>query len=377
MRNFAAARHLRHLPPLTLPSGLAASADLVKDHLLSAIAAAFVEPFDRGHPLWRIDVAGFLPGTAAPASAALCLVMHHLVGDGIGLAEVLRALRDGQAVDTVQAIGTVQAIDTEHASAPAANGEEGGRLGARDRLRMARQMAVDMLRPCHRSALTGRLGGRRQLTAWEFPRDALRRICRTFDCPLPAALLAMTSGALRRYQQAHGYRTSRDLSVFLPMSTRTRAERRALGNRFVTFRVPLGVPIAAPRQRLEHCRAAMRQVVSLYPLRMSERVAQRTARLPRSWQRRLADSPGRLTNLVLTLVPASLAGASIAGARILGSYGLPALLGVQGAAVAFLFDARMVYGQIVSDPQVVADPQRLRQAFFDTFSEYLCYCPDQ
>jgi Wax ester synthase/diacylglycerol acyltransferase catalytic domain/WS/DGAT C-terminal domain len=359
--NFAVGRHLRQLPPLTLQPDIATIAENAKERLLAAIAKAFVEPFDRDHPPWRIDVVGYSPGARAPAVAALCIVMHHVLSDGMGMVELLRALRDGQPAVA------------ERPPGPGAHGALAARLGWRDRLRMAWQMVVDLFRPCHSSALTGDLGTARQLTSWEFPRDALKRICRSFDCSLPTALLAITSGALRRYQQAHDYHTSRDLSVFLPMSTRTKTDRCALGNRFVTFRVPLAIPTASPERRLERCRAEMHKATSLYPLRMSERIAQRSARLPRSWQRWLAQSPGRLTNLVFTLLPANLGGATICGARVLGCYGLPALLGVQGAALAFMVDPRMVCGQIVSDPQVVSDPGRLRQAFLDSFAEYLDY----
>jgi diacylglycerol O-acyltransferase / wax synthase len=362
--NFDVGRHLRQLPPLTLQPDVVTSAENAKEQLLAAIAAAFVEPFDRDHPLWRIDLVGCSPGARASAAAALCIVMHHVVSDGMGMVELLRALRDGQSAG-----GERTHVTDAHPALAA-------RLGWRDRLRIALQMAVDLFRPCYPSALTGALGTARQLTTWEFPRDALKRICRCCDCSLPTALLAITSGALRRYQQAHDYRMSRDLSVFLPMSTRGKMERCALGNRFVTFRVPLAIPLASPERRLERCRAEMHKATSLYRLRMSERIAQRSAWLPRSWQRRLAQSPGRLTNLVFTLLPANLGGASICGARVLGSYGLPALLGVQGAALAFLVDTRMVCGQIVSDPRVVSDPQRLRQAFLDSFGEYLDRCSE-
>jgi diacylglycerol O-acyltransferase / wax synthase len=363
--DFALGRHLRQLPPLMLQSDGARSAENAKEHLLAAIAAAFVEPFDRNHPLWRIDIVGYSHGARAPAVAALCIVMHHVVSDGMGMVELLRALRDGQGAG-----GERAHVTGEHGALAA-------RLSWRNRLRMARQMAVDLFRPCHPSALTGALGTARELTTWEFPRDALKRVCRAFDCSLTAALLAVTSGALSRYQQAHAHPTTRDLSAFMPMSTRTRTERCALGNRFVTFRVPLAIPLASPERRLEFCRAEMQKAASLYPLRMSERIAQRSARLPRSWQRRLAQTPGRLTNLVFTLLPANLEGASICGARVLGSYGLPALLGAQGAALAYLVGSRMVCGQIVSDPQVVSDPRRMREAFFDSFAEYLDRCSER
>jgi diacylglycerol O-acyltransferase / wax synthase len=356
--DFAVGRHLRHLPPVALSPDVADSSEAAKDRLMAAVGAAFVEPLDRDHPLWRIDVVGCSTGDAAPSPVALCLIVHHVFCDGIGLATLTRALRDGRV------------MAPEQPPVSDRPGEPADRLGVRDWLRMGRQMAVDLLRPCHKSAFSGELGHDRRLAAWEFPRDALRRICRAFDCSLAPLLLAITSGALRRYQAAHGYPLSRNLSVFLAMSTRGRAEWNALGNRFVTFRVPLAIPLERAEDRLERCRAEMRQIASLYPLRMSERVARHSARLPRSWQRRLAESPGRLTNLVLSLVPLSMGGAYIAGARVVGHYGLPALLGVQGVAVSFLFDTTMVCGMIVSDPQLVADPYHLRQAFLDSFAEY-------
>ena len=220
----------KHLSQSVLPAASAPAVDPDKpsDEQVLEIAATMVcTPLDRHQPLWA---ARWVTGLAVDR-AALILVMHHALTDGVGGLAVLAALGDG-GPDVVadpfpqpppRARSLFAAAWRDRA---AALSQVPGRLRAgRDGLR---ELGILARRPrlAARTSLNRPTGPRRRLTTVRVPlmpllEDAHRRGCRLNDLVLAAVTGAMaevlraarrtarrTRGVRADLRSAYGHRES-------------------------------------------------------------------------------------------------------------------------------------------------------------------------
>ena len=220
-----------------------------RDALLELVARTVCRPLDRSRPLWRIVLVPRLDG----GGAAVIVVFHHVLADGIGGLAVLAHLVDGASPTPddpsfPRPAPTVQALRRDVV----------GRLGALlthpvPALRRVRDALVQ-LRPSGagrvaRTSLNSPTGARRQLLTAAVPLDPLHRAARAHGATVNDALLCAVGGALGDVLADRGESVS-ELVVSMPMSSRREASGAELGNEVgaVPVRVPIGGP---PAQRLE------------------------------------------------------------------------------------------------------------------------------
>ncbi|MDQ1519215.1 MAG: diacylglycerol O-acyltransferase / wax synthase, partial [Actinomycetota bacterium] len=79
-----------------------------------------------------------------------------------------------------------------------------------------------------------------------------------YDCTVNDVFLALASGALRRYLAEHGSIPRRTLTASVPVSTRTKEDTVAWGNRLTTWYVELATNVADPVERLHRIHDNMR-----------------------------------------------------------------------------------------------------------------------
>ncbi len=222
----------RHLSQIVLPlaSAPAADPDRASDEQLLEIAATMVcTPLDRQQPLWA---ARWVTGLARE-HAALILVMHHALTDGVGGLAVLAALED-EGPDTAADSFPLPPPRTRSLFAAAwrdravALSQVPGRLrSGRDGLR---ELGLRARRPTlvARTSLNRPTGPRRRLTTVQVPLmplldDAHRRGCRLNDLVLTAV-----AGAMAEVLRRRGERPA-ELVVSVPISARRAATRRPPG----------------------------------------------------------------------------------------------------------------------------------------------------
>ena len=233
----------KHLSQSALPAASAPAVDPDKrsDEQVLEIAATMVcTRLDRHEPLWA---ARWVTGVAG-GRAALILVMHHALTDGVGGLAVLAALGDGgPAVVADPFPQPPPRAPSLFAAAwrdrTAALGKIPGRArAARDGLR---ELGIVARRPrlVARTSLNRPTGPRRRLTTVRVPltpllQDAHRRGCRLNDLVLAAVTGAMAEVLRRRGEQPG------ELVVSVPISARRTATAGHLGNQ--TGVVPLVIP---------------------------------------------------------------------------------------------------------------------------------------
>jgi WS/DGAT/MGAT family acyltransferase len=233
----------QHLCQSVLPAASAPAVDPDKrsDEQVLEIAAAMVcTRLDRRRPLWA---ARWVTGVAG-GRAALILVMHHALTDGVGGLAVLAALGDdGPAVVADPFPQPPPRPPSLFAAtwrdrAAALTRIPGRARAARDGLREL-GIAARGPRLVARTSLNRPTGPRRRLTTVRVPlppllQDAHRRGCRLNDL-----VLAAVTGALAEVLRQRGEHPG-ELVVSVPISARRTATAGHLGNQ--TGVVPLVIP---------------------------------------------------------------------------------------------------------------------------------------
>jgi diacylglycerol O-acyltransferase len=361
--------HRLVLPP---PAGQETLQDLVSE--LASI------PLERSRPLWQF----YLVEGYGPGCALICRI-HHSIGDGISLVEVLLSITDAQP-------GTLPGVRV-------ASSIEGPRLGRRRRVRKllrrglslaaqprrvhslvarSRQAAsaledILLSPPDSRTAFKGKLGIPKRV-AWSGPiaLDEVKAIGRALDGTVNDVLLAAASGALRRYLQGRGEATDGiELHAAVPVNLRGAGTAGRLGNRVGTVFAPLPVGVADPVQRLEAVRRSMDGL-------------KRSSQAPATFAAMRAL--GRTSPPVQRAVVGILAGRATAimsnvvgprEPRYLAGVPLEALLfwvpktGGLTLGVSILSYAGQVRLGVITDEGLVPDPEAIVAAFHTEFDELL------
>jgi len=245
----------QHVQRAALP-GAAGPAELKE-----RVSELMSTPLDRAKPLWHMElIEDYLGGSAVVAR------LHHCIGDGMALVQVLLSLTD-------------EYFDPDRFSKPngsgsALPGPAAGLVRAlagtvRVGRRLLEECVRTLLRPSHGlyrlkqglsvgAALSKilflgtddetRFKGDLQVAQRATWSDALelaevKRLAHTIDAKVNDVLLGVVAGGFRRYLQAHDERTDGvNLRTLIPVNLRPPEEAFKLGNRFglVYLDLPVG-----------------------------------------------------------------------------------------------------------------------------------------
>jgi WS/DGAT/MGAT family acyltransferase len=192
----------------------------------------------REHPLWTAT----LVTEIAPGEAALILVFHHVVADGIGGLAVLASLVDGAPLDG----------DAEFPQ-PRPSNMQLAVDAARERIRSLRQTpaamrrmgsAVAELRPAARSgavrtSLNRPTGTRRRFAGIRLEVGRIHRIAHAHGATVNDVVLTATADALHRLLVSRGEHAD-EIVISVPFSPRREASAGDLGN--LSGVIPLAIP---------------------------------------------------------------------------------------------------------------------------------------
>ncbi|MBL8777393.1 MAG: DUF1298 domain-containing protein [Acidimicrobiales bacterium] len=215
-----------------------------EDALLEVAATAVTTPLPRDRPLWQITVVTDL----ADGAAALVVVFHHVLADGIGGLAVLAHLVDGAppAPPTPGFPEPAPTFATLAADAWRRRARSLVRVGPSVRRLRA---AVAQLRGSGGgarpvpSSLNAPTGPRRAFRVARAPVADLHRVGHAHGATINDLVLTAVAGALHDLVHARGEAIDRFV-LSVPMSSRTEASADALGNEVGV--VPLELPGAGP-----------------------------------------------------------------------------------------------------------------------------------
>ena len=259
-----------HVQRLTLP------APGTQSQLEDCAGRLHSELLDRSRPLWRLHVIDGLES----GQVAVYIKVHHAVLDGLAGVLLAQALFDLQAKPARVAAARMRRA--EHpglaALAAAALAHDAGQYiklvrhlpevirtlagmfgaaPARARAQLTQSLAFGP-----RTVLNGPISGERGFAAVSIPLDTLKHVAAAHEAKLNDVVLALCSGALRRYLARHGGIPRRPLIASMPISLRA-AGNAEYGTQATLSLVSLNTQIADPVKRLRAIRDAALAVKTL------------------------------------------------------------------------------------------------------------------
>jgi WS/DGAT/MGAT family acyltransferase len=360
-----------HIVGVTLPAGSGLAELEMQVGLLHA------QLLDRSRPLWKFFVfEGLAPGDAGQRRCAVYTQLHHAAVDGqaavalaqalldlgprprkvetppararkgrLGAVEMLRgalAHQFEQVVDLVKAlpstVGAVSQIAARTAGEAVGDGVDSLLARVRGTARQ-RATGVSNLGLAPRTRLNATVSNERAFAAVTLPLAELNAARRRQGASLNDALLAICSGALRRWFADHGPLPRKSLVAAVPISLRSAGDATANTQASMSL-ISLGTHLADPAARLAHVKAAsasMKATVgsmrSLLPTDFpSLGVPWLMEGLTSIYGRAgLADRIPPLANVTISNVPGPTVPLWLAGAKLLADY--PTSIVVHGVAL--------------------------------------------
>ncbi len=358
--------------------------------LAEQLARLHARPLDRARPLWELYLISGLSG----GRVAIYTKVHHAAIDGVSGNDILAALLDLSPEGR-----DIPPMDWQSEKAPGSV-----ELLARSALNWARQpvrgarLSWELLRsapgvlrgtrpplpfiPRDPGAVLSRSGLRAPKTPFNAPITPHRRFA---FCALPLGdikavknaagytvndvVMALSTGALRRWLEDHDALPSSPLVAAVPISVRTDAEKGKAGNRISGMTVPLPTQLSDPVKRLrvvhEATRAAKEQHGALPADLLSDvtqfavpALAGQAARL--NERLRLLERANPF-NLFVSNVPGPNIPLYYAGAELLAYYPMSAIADGQGLNITVIsYRDQMFFGlvacrELVPDLEVMTD----------------------
>ncbi len=320
--------------------------------VLELAVEAVTRPVDRSRPPWRALVLTGLAG----GQAAVVLVLHHVLADGIGGLAVLGALVDGAPAPrpAVEQPAPTKADLVLDALAERARTIRGvpGRLR---RVRRGRAELGDRRGAgAPRTSLNAPTGPRRAVGVVEVELAPLRAAGRARGATVNDVLLVATSGALARVLRARGEDPAA-LVVSVPVSARRSTTSADLGNQVGVMPVRCPVTGSAGARLSQVARSTARQKG---PARGASAalIGPAFRALSAVGLFRWFVERQRLVNSFLTNLPGPAARVAVAGAEVRQIVPITITAGNVGVAFAAFSYAGRLTVTVIVDPDLVPDP---------------------
>ncbi|MEA2625519.1 MAG: diacylglycerol O-acyltransferase / wax synthase [Candidatus Binatota bacterium] len=357
----------------------------------NAAADIVARPLERSRPLWELTI---LDGWSEQ-SFAVVMKIHHCMADGIGGVDQLAALLSAEPDEApddppgwrpragpdlldlmVEDLSGVtraaeEALDfLGHAlREPAATGTSLQRtLGA------VSTAARAIVHPAMRTPINRAVGPERRLEWLAMPLAEIRFIKRRLGGTLNDVVLAIVTGALRRYLGRRGVRFGvgeGEVRAAVPVSMRERGS--AAANQVSLWLLPLPVDESDPVAALARTRATTsrlrgsgeaRELYSL--LRLAEALGPTLSEAGVYLVKQLLPF-----NVVVTNVPGPKGPLYMNGARLRAIHPCVPLFERQGLGIALLgYDGTLFWG-FLADPEILPDLEELVYAAAVSFGELL------
>jgi WS/DGAT/MGAT family acyltransferase len=379
--SFDARRHVRHVA-VPRPGRL--------DQLRDLVGRVMSEPLDMSRPLWQLYlIEGLRGGRHAYVSKT-----HHALVDGVAAVDVGTILLDATPEGAKLKLPdepwepdepSPAMLFTQAASERVARPLRSARRAARSALAMPGETASRVLRTaeaftglaaggptCPRSTLNVRIG-RDRLVAWA--RTDLVRLKRARGeggATVNDVILAVATGALRRFLQGRGDEVPDYLVALVPVSIRTPDEKGELGNRISTILVKLPLGESDPAKRLERIREETARLKESETARAASLLIQATGWAPPTINRLLSQAMARplVFNVVVSNVPGPQQPFYLLGRRLREIYPFVPL-SPQNHALSIgvvSYDGRVFFG-LVGDRDAVSDLDELAAAIGESLRE--------
>jgi diacylglycerol O-acyltransferase / wax synthase len=374
----------RHIKRVRLP-GKGGQAELQ-----GYIAELASERMDKARPLWQLRIVEGYQGGAAVISR-----FHHAIGDGMALVGVMLSVTDGgdlrvwsapktkkrekpllslsiPGVKTIQK-GVGAGLDLfREASALASQPGKVARAGAG----VAGELAWLLLMPDDTwTRFKGKPSGNKRV-AWTdpLPLPEVKAVSKALGCTINDILLASVAGALNEYLKDKGDSTEGvEVRAMVPVDMRRSHEIGDLGNKFGIVAVELPVGFDSPLERLYEVRRRMQALKHSMEPPVTLALFAVMGHAPQILQERLFNMLIKRATAVMTNVPGPPDPMYLAGAKISQIMFWVPQSGDIGMGVSILSYNNMVQFGLITDAEMVPDPEAIIANFRPKFEELLYY----
>jgi WS/DGAT/MGAT family acyltransferase len=381
----------RHIKRVRLP-GKGGQAELQR-----YIAELASERMDKARPLWQLRIVEDYQG-----GAAVITRFHHAIGDGMALVGLMLSVMDGgdlrvwtapkskkaerpwlplsipglktieSGVKTIRK-GVGAGLDLwEEASALASQPGKTARAGAG----VAGELAWLLLMPEDSwTRFKGKPSGNKRV-AWTdpIPLPEVKAVSKALGCTINDMLLASVAGALNEYLKDKGDSTKGvEVRALVPVDMRSTHEIGDLGNKFGIVGVELPVGIENPLDRLFEVRRRMQALKQSMEPPVTLGLFAVIGHAPKIVQERLFGMLMKRATAVMTNVPGPAHPLYLAGAKIKQVMFWVPQSGDIGMGVSILSFNDMVQFGLITDAEMVPDPEAIIAHFRPKFEELLYY----
>ncbi len=337
---------------------------------LDVIAGNFFSTqLERSRPLWEIAV---VPRLADDNRGAIIGKVHHAMVDGIAAVELGMLL-----FDLAPDAALPERVDWQPERAAGPLGLAAGSVvdGAVEQFRAARrvaalgmtprktvriaetmrraalQVAEDVVRPAPPSFLNRDIGPKRSLVCERMALDRLLRIKEDRNVKLNDVVLAVVSGALRRFADLHGAE-SKPLRAMVPVSVRG---EESGGNQITFAFLDLPLDESRPLRRLSVIHGATKELKESGRIAGSEVILRGAGQLPgflKERAARMAASP-RMYNVTVSNVPGPRIRLYAAGCEVEAIYPVIPITEGHALAIGVLTYSDSVHFACYVDPEAL------------------------
>jgi diacylglycerol O-acyltransferase / wax synthase len=329
--------------------------------LAEQVARIIARPLDRSRPLWELYLIHGLEG----GGVGMLTKIHHALIDGLSGAEIMgvlfdlapegrevtnsRPLRPGREPSDLEMLARglagiprypVRVLRSMPAALPNLTETPFGTLpgtGVVSRLADRVQRAVggdgsardrNTLR-APKTSLNGRISAHRRFAFGQLSLDEVKAIKNEHGCTVNDVVVAICTGAVRRWLIEHGELPTEPLVAQIPVSVRTSEQAGTYGNRIMLMSAPLFTNLPDPVVRLRRTHEALAVMKERHRALPAELLQDANHFIPPAVFARAAratfalsvSSPGRPTwNLVISNVPGPQIPLYCAGARLDANY---------------------------------------------------------
>ena len=378
--------------------------------LAEQVARIIARPLDRSRPLWELYLIHGLEG----GGVGMLTKIHHALIDGLSGAEIMGVLFDlvpeGRDLDEVPPVRPdrepsdlemlarglagvprypVRMLRSLPTALPNLTETPFGTLpgaGVVSRVadRLQRAVGGDASGGDHTSlrapktSFNGRVSAHRRFAFGQLSLDEVKAIKNEYGCTVNDVVVAICTGAVRRWLIEHGELPSEPLVAQIPVSVRTSEQAGTYGNRIMLMSAPLFTNLPDPAVRLRRTHEALavmkerhkalpaellKDVNHFIPPAVFARAARATFALSTS-------SPGRPTwNLVISNVPGPQLPLYCAGARLDANYPVSVITDGMGLNMTVMsYCGHLDFG-LVADRDQMPDLWKLIEWLRDSLEE--------
>ena len=371
----------RHIKRVRLPG----KAD--QSELQRYIAQLASDPLDKSRPLWQMHIVEDYQG-----GAAIVVRIHHAIGDGMALVGLMLSVTDGgdqrvwtahtqaeapawlslPGIKTLQKSLGVTTDLLKEATALAASPAKTARLGAG----VAGELAWLLMMPEDSwTRFKGKPSGNKRV-AWTdpLPLGEVKAVSKALGCTINDMLLASVAGALCQYLKDKGDPIKGvEIRAVIPVDMRKSHEAGQLGNKFGIVGVELPIGIENPLMRLLEVHRRMQALKQSLEPPVTLGMFAVLGYAPQMLQDRLFNLLLHRATAVMTNVPGPQNPLYMAGAEIKQMMFWVPQSGDIGMGVSILSFNGMVQFGLITDAQMVPDPEAIIAHFRPQFEELLYY----